>query len=269
MSDISSALFECSRPRLLALAHQLLDDPERADDVVQEAWLRYELGAFRADASQADLLGLVARLCRIDGDAGPPLSSCPSKTAMLDRVSMALVCLFQRLTPRERAVLLLHDVFDLNHDQSAGLLENSEADCRRLHARAREDVTVCRRGLMTARAEQRELLSRLVQIAGRGDVSGVRGLLAGDVAMVARFHDEPRVLDGRDRIAAVVVALMRERPAVAVSHQECDLDDEPAVVVLRGGRAFAAVLVSVADTAIRQLFVYADARSRGTSSPNR
>jgi RNA polymerase sigma-70 factor (ECF subfamily) len=266
--DVSNALFECSRPRLLALAHQLLEDPSRADDVVQEVWLRYELGALRADASQADLLKLVARLCRVDGDAGSPLPSCPLKAAMLDRVSMALLCLLQRLTPRERAVLLLHDVFDLGHHQAAGLLENSEADCRRLHARAREDVTLCRRGLVTARAEQRELLSRLVQTAGSGDVAGLRGLLAGDVALVARFHDEPRIFDGRDRIAALVVALMRERPAVAVSHRECDLDDEPAVVVLRDDKAFAAVLVAVADAAIRQLFVYADASFRGTSRPN-
>jgi RNA polymerase sigma-70 factor (ECF subfamily) len=264
-----STLFESSRPRLLALAHQLLEDPDRADDVVQEAWLRYELGAIGAGASQADLIKLVARLCRIDGGARPSVPACPFKAALLDQVSMALLCLLRRLTPQERAVLLLHDVFDLDHGRVAGLLESTEPDCRRLHARAQETVAVSRQALMTSREERRELLRLLVQIAGRGDVAGLRGLLAGDVALIARFHDEPRVLDGPDRIAALLAALMRERPAIAVSHRECELDREPAVVVLRNDEVFAAVLVSVADAAIRQVFVYADARSRGTSRPNR
>ena len=269
MRGTPSPLFESSRPHLVALAHQLLDDPERADDVVQEAWLRYELGAIGAGASQADLMKLVGGLCRIDGGARPSGPACPFKAALLDQVSMALLCLLRRLTPQERAVLLLHDVFDLGHGRVAGLLESSESDCRRLHARAREDVAICRQALMTSREKRRELLRRLVQIAGRADVAGLRGLFTGDVTLVARFHDEPRVLDGPDRIAALLAALMRERPAITVSHRECELDREPAVVVLRNDEVFASVLVSVADAAIRQVFVSAGARSRETSRPNR
>jgi RNA polymerase sigma-70 factor (ECF subfamily) len=256
---VASAAFEASRPALIAFAHQLLRDPDRAEDAVLEAWLLCELGALDADASETDFLNLVGRLCRPGADAVHPGRERPSSAAVLDRVSMVFLGLLHRLTPRERAVLLLHDVFDLDHRRVAGVLACSEGDCRRLRARVSGGVAACRRTLAVSRREQGELLRRLVRVAGGGDIPALRGLLVKDAVLVARLDDDqPRVLCDRDRIAAVVATLLRDRPAMNVVRRECELDDEPAVVVLRDERAFAAVLISAADGRIRQLFVYAD-----------
>src|SRR5207248_11320282 len=141
MTD-GSATFQSHRPALLALAYRMLGEMARAEDVVQEAWLRWQRQA-EVDSPKAFLTTTVARLCLDElGSARARREESRSdrlpepvdldqsgigRVEMLDQISMAFLVILQRLTPAERAVLLLHDVFDMTHADIAALLGKSDA----------------------------------------------------------------------------------------------------------------------------------------------
>src|SRR2546425_1154713 len=148
----SSATFESHRPALLALAYRMLGEMARAEDVVQDAWVRWQ-GQVNVDSPKAFLLTTVARLCMDElGSARARREESRSdrlpepvdldrtgigRVEMLDQISMAFMVLLQRLTPAERAVLLLHDVFDMSHAEIAALLGKSDAACRPVELKER------------------------------------------------------------------------------------------------------------------------------------
>ncbi len=259
--------FERLRPELSSLARRMLGDPVRADDVVVEAWLRWELGGDRGDAPAAWLMGLVFELCRDELAPGEtPPEGHALTPATLDRVSMALVSIVCRLSPSERAVFLLRDVFGLGPADVARFLSASEAQCRQLHRRAREDVATGRKLLATPRAEHNRLLGTALEAAEAGDLSRIVGTLSDAPVLIADGYGvracgqerrQPGALSGRDRVATVVAALGRRRPRGELRRLACSLNGEPAVLVLRDGKAYAALLVSVADAKISQIFVHA------------
>ena len=133
--------FEAHRPELVALAYRMLGDVGRAEDVVQEAWLRWSGRAEGVDAPKAFLVKTVANLClnELDsararreesrGDRLPePIDLGESglgRVEAIDRISMAFLVVLQRLTPAERAALLLHDVFDFSHGEIGALLDRA------------------------------------------------------------------------------------------------------------------------------------------------
>src|SRR5438309_6410967 len=140
----SSATFESHRPALLALAYRMLGEMARAEDVVQEAWVRWQ-GQAEVDEPKAFLITTVTRLCLDElGSARARREESRSdrlpepvdldeagigRVEMLDQISMAFLVLLQRLTPAERAVLLLHDVFDMSHAEIGSILKKNDAAC--------------------------------------------------------------------------------------------------------------------------------------------
>jgi RNA polymerase sigma-70 factor (ECF subfamily) len=259
----------------------MLREPLQADDVVVEAWLRWQLGGNEGGG----LLALVADLCRRERETTPRNamgngdSAWLVTVAALDRVSMALVAVVCRLSPPERAVLLLHDVFKVGHADVAELLGAGEAHCRQLHYRAREDVAVARKMLATRDEERIRLLGAALDAAEAGDVLRILATLADDPVLIADGYarsvdcpagrGQPTAVSGRDRVAAVVAALGRRRPRGDLRRRECFLNGEPAIVVLRDGRAYAALLASVADAKISQIFVHGDPRDVTSRPPAR
>src|SRR5258706_6365921 len=184
MIHTDSDAFESSRSELLALAYGMLGDIARAEDMVQEAWIRWQQRQVQVDSPKAFLLTTVARLCLDElGSARARREESRSdrlpepvdleenglgRVELVDRISMAFLVLLQRLTPAERAVLLLHDVFDMSHAEIAALLAKSDAACRQLLTRAREHVAHERRELRPSREEHRRLLLAVVQAVHDG-----------------------------------------------------------------------------------------------------
>src|SRR5437899_3102169 len=137
------AVFESHRPAMVSLAYRMLGDVGRAEDMVQEAWLRWQHRQEAVDSPPAYLVTMVTRLClnELDsararreqsrGDRLPEpvaLEEGPlGRIEALEQVSMAFLVILQRLTPAERAVLLLHDVFDFPHAEIAALIDKNEA----------------------------------------------------------------------------------------------------------------------------------------------
>jgi len=276
-------IFESHRSDLVALAYRMLGEMGRAEDAVQEAWVRWQRRTVEVDSPRAYLVKVVTRLClnELDSARARREESRPDRlpepialddrgvgrVEVLDHVSMAFLVVLQRLTPAERAVLLLHDVFDFSHAEIAELLGKTDAACRQLLSRARQNVTAERRSLTASSEEHRRLLRAFLKAASAGDVEDLKTLLADDAVMIADGGPEgvrvrgvrnlPRPLIGRAKIAAFVATFAR-RPSAPLEPRECELNGQPAIVALHEGRPLVAILLSLADGRIRRVFLQAD-----------
>lgn len=275
--------FEACRQDLIALAYRMLGDMARAEDMVQEAWLRWEGHAVEADSPKAYLVTIVTRLCLNELDSArarreesradrlpEPVDLDEggiSRLEKVEQISMAFLVVLQRLTPAERAVLLLHDVFDFDHREIAELVGNNAPACRKLLERARQHVAVERRTLAAPVDDHRRLLRAFLSASTAGDTRALVDLLADDATMITDGGAEGRVnqgqrnlpqpLHGAARIAAFVVATTARR-AGQLQMEEHELNGQPAIVFWTGERPFAALLLAVADGKIQRVFFHAD-----------
>ena len=277
--------FEAYRPSLLGLAYRMLGDMGRAEDIVQDAWVRWQGRTVTVDVPRAFLLTIVTRLClnelssgraRLEESRGDRLPEPVSlrdagldRVDTLDRVSMAFLVLLQRLTPAERAVLLLHDVFDLGHADIAPLLDKSATACRQLLTRARASVATTRRTLSVAPDVHARLLAAFADAASTGDVEGLSALLADDVLLIVdagpeggqfgRVKNLGQPLVGAKKVAAFLAAA-GSQGGLGLHWVERELNGLPALLVVRGDRVHAAILLAVEDARIRGVFMQADPR---------
>jgi RNA polymerase sigma-70 factor (ECF subfamily) len=275
------AVFESHRPALLSLAYRMLGDVGRAQDTVQEAWLRWHRRETEVDSPKGFLVTVVTRLCLNElgsararreesrGDRLPePVDLEEGGMARLDeleQLSMAILVVLERLNPAERATLLLHDVFDFPHEEIARLVARTPAACRKLLERAREKVSAGRRLITASQDEHRRLLDAFVRAASAGDVSGLVNLLAADAVLITDGGSEgrvfrgsrnlPRPLAGARRIAAFVAATTQRAGLAAEPRQ---LNGQPAVVLYSEGQPLAAILLAVAEGRIQRIFFHAD-----------
>jgi RNA polymerase sigma-70 factor (ECF subfamily) len=274
-------VFESLRPNLVALAYRMLGDAGRAQDIVQDAWLRWHRRDVEVEVPKAFLVTVVTRLCLNELDSAharreesrsdrlpEPVDleeSGMDRLEELEQVSMAFLVVLERLTPAERAVLLLHDVFEFPHDEIAPLVSRTPAACRKLLERARQHVSDGRRMITASREEHARLLQAFVGAVTDGDVDALVELLASDAVLITDGGSEgrergglrnlPRPLEGAARIAAFVTAAAR---GGAGKFEPRELNGQPAIVVYRGDQPFAALLLGVADNKIQRIFFHAD-----------
>lgn len=278
------ASFEACRKDLIVLAYRMLGDMGRAEDMAQEAWLRWSNASVDAESPTAYLVTIVTRLCLNELDSARArreesrADRLPEPVAFddaglqrideIEQVSMALMVVLQRLKPPERAVLLLHDVFDFGHEQIGALLGKSVPACRKLLERAKERVAQEQPILSAPNDEHRRLLQAFLGAASAGDAAALVGLLADNAVMISDggprgvtvggFRNLPGPLQGADRIAAFVAAAT-ERNGRRFRVEERRLNGHPAIVFWRDDGPFAALLVAIADGKIHRVFFHADA----------
>ena len=221
--------FEELRPLLFAIAYRILGSVAEAEDAVQETWLRYEASPTQPTSTKAFLSAVVTRVS-IDvlrsarvrretyvGQWFPePLLTDPyedpARSAELaDSVSMAALLLLERLTPLERAVFVLREVFGFGFPEVAVAVGRSEAACRQLAARARRHMDDGRPRFEADRREREELAARFFDALRDGDIDGLRELLAADVQMVADGGGKApalaRSVFGADNVARVLASI--------------------------------------------------------------
>lgn len=193
------AAFTRLRPRLSRIAYRMLGSQAEADDMVQEAWLRWA-GVDHAGVTDADayLVRLVSRLCldqmrsaraRHETYIGPwlpePIIDPDDSLEEGQEVTLALMLALERLSPLERAAFLLHDVFGQPFEAVAAALDRDVAACRQLATRARSHVRASRPRFPVAPERGREIAAAFLAASHNGDLSGLRGLLADDVVLYA------------------------------------------------------------------------------------
>lgn len=276
-------VFEPHRPALIGLAYRMLGDVGRAQDMVQDAWLRWHNREVEVESPKAFLVTVVTRLCLNELDSArarreesrsdrlpEPVDLEQGGLARLEeleQLSMAVLVALERLRPAERAVLLLHEVFDFSHEEIAKLVSRSPAACRKLLERARQRVSEGRRLITASREEHQRLLDAFLRAASAGDVAALTSLLAADAVLitdggpegreVAGIRNLRRPLEGAGRVAAFVAATSG-RAELQVERRV--LNGQPALVFHKDGQPFAAVLLAVAEGRIQRVFFHADPR---------
>src|SRR5262245_59387973 len=196
------AAFEQHRRLLVSIAYRMLGSVTDAEDTMQDAFIRWRQATdVDIRSPRAYLVTIVSRLCMTQlqsaraqretyvGEWLPeplvtdPNDSAPEIVQVDESVSMALMLLLERLTPQERAVFLLHEVFDYKHAEIASALTLTEANCRQLLRRAQQHVRLARPRFRAPAREHLELLERFRQAAATGDMDRLVGLLSSDVVI--------------------------------------------------------------------------------------
>jgi RNA polymerase sigma-70 factor (ECF subfamily) len=272
------AAFERERGRLFGIAYRMLGSVSEAEDVLQDAWLRWhgvEHGT--VENPSAYLVRLVTRLCidtlgaarnRLTDYVGPwlpePLvrsedgESPAALQELADDLSIAFLLMLERLTPVERAVFLLRESFDFNYREIAGIVGKSEENCRQIDRRARKSLAEGRRPAKADPAERDRLLGGFLNALKEGDLEGMVKLLARDATLYSDGGGKARAalkpVPGGDSVARFLLGIRRQAPPdweVRVA----TVNGRPGLLNLIGGHLLNVVSFEVEDGLIREIYI--------------
>jgi len=268
--------FEELRSLLFSIAYRVLGSVSEAEDAVQETWLRYDAYPDRPLSPKAFLSAVVTRISidvlrsarvRREQYVGPwlpePLLSDPyqdpARSAELaDSVSMAALLLLERLSPLERAVFVLREVFAFDFPQVASAVGRSQAACRQLAVRARRHMAAERPRFEAGRAERDELATRFFCALSEGDIEGLRELLAADVQMVGDGGGKApalaRSVFGAQKVARLLATAFPVVLRTGVALERHEVNGQPGAIFRdRDGRVLTALTLDVLDGQIQAI----------------
>jgi RNA polymerase sigma-70 factor (ECF subfamily) len=258
--------FEEHRPILFGMAYRMLGDRAAAEDMVQQTFLRIRETA-NVEAPRAWLTTVVTRLCldhlksaqaRREQYVGPwlpeplPSEEMPDPLMTRETISMAFLIVLDTLSPVERAVFVLHDVFDYSHAEVAGILGKEEATVRQILHRAKAHVRAGRPRFAGSREQHQRLLAGFVHACTEGEVHAFKQLLADDVIATSdgggKRQSARRPVTGADNVARMLQGMIAKHGA-ALTYQIRSLNGEPALVGSANG-AVESVLTIATDGAL-------------------
>ncbi len=269
-----AAAFAAHRAYLFAVAYRMVGVAADAEDILQEAWLRFSSARLdNIDNLRSYLVTIVTRLCvdlmrsarrRREHYVGvwlpepvPTPEALPDALEAAESASFAFLLLLERLSPQQRAVLLLHDVFDYSHDEVADVMGCSTAASRQMLHRARQRLGEASRPKSPPTAEVNEIVSRFFSAAQTGDVDALIAALAPDVVLMS---------DGGGKVAAVNRPLAGSTPvgrffgavgqhSAGSSAMPFHLNGQPAALIYEGGELTNAMVFDVTGAGITAIYV--------------
>jgi RNA polymerase sigma-70 factor, ECF subfamily len=266
--------FENYRPMLFGIAYRMLGSVMEAEDMVQEAYLRFQATPPETiRAPKAFLATVVTRLCldhlksaqeKRTTYYGPwlpePLSTVdapPQKMIERESISMAFLVLLESLSPAERAVFLLHEVFDYEYAEIAQMVDKEEATCRQLLHRAKKHISEHRPRFQSSPEVHQEILGKFLMAAGSGDMEGLTHLLAEDVATYAdgggKVYAAPRPTVGRELVARLIMGLSKQALKGGYSFEIGQFNGQPGLVYRKDGHIENVLLLEISDGLIRNI----------------
>ncbi|MCI0551670.1 MAG: RNA polymerase sigma-70 factor [Anaerolineae bacterium] len=272
--------FESHRPLMFSIAYRMLGSSAEAEDILQEAFLRYQ-NTPRGEivSHKAFLSTIVTRLClnRLESAQmqretyiGPwlPEPILTTRAEVVDAVyqtelheslSMAFLVLLEQLTPLERAVFLLRQVFDYEYRDIAEMIGNDETACRQLFSRAKKHISENRPRFKSNPEKQREMLGQFIAAVSSGELNGLLKLLSDDVTLWADGGGKVRgaalnPIHGRDAVARFVIVspyltMGSLEPRIAL------VNEEPALLLRVDGETRFIVMISIDETRIQEIRV--------------
>ena len=255
------------RPYLFAIAYRMLGSVGEAEDVVQEAFLRYHEAAVEAESPKAYLATVTTRLAidqlrsaRARRETYPgewlpePLVEDESlrHAETADSLSLTFLHLLERLSPVERAVFLLREVFDYPYGEVARIVGKSPDNCRQILARARRHVEEGRRRFDVSREEREEVASRFLAAWEEGDTDALVELLSPDATVYGdgggKAPAVPAPLVGAERVAKAIVGWGRQARERGIVHRRALVNGEPGLVFFDpGGHPLWVSALEIAD----------------------
>jgi RNA polymerase sigma-70 factor, ECF subfamily len=260
--------FEDLRPLLFAIAYRILGSVAEAEDAVQESWLRYESSPTEPASVKAYLSAIVTRISidvlrsarvRREAYVGPwfpepvlndPYEDPARSAELADSLSMAALLLLERLSPLERAVFVLREVFGFGFPEIASAVGRSEAACRQLAVRARRHMDDGRPRFDADRREREELAARFFDAVRDGDVAGLRELLAADVQMVGDGGGKApafaKGVVGADNVARVLASAFPLMARIGAWVEPREVNGQPGAILRdRDGRVVSIMSLDV------------------------
>lgn len=245
-------LFNTLRPRLFSIAYRMLGIRADAEDVVQDAWLRWHSTPKDEIVSlEAWLVSVTTRLAidrlrstKVDREAyvgwwlPEPLVELDEKTPesvleLANDVSVAFMWVLERLSTEERAAFLMRQVFDSDYSEIADVVKKSEPACRQLVHRALARVQQERPRFNVPKDKHRELLEKFIQAANQGSLADMRALMSDDVQLVAdgggKVSSFMHILKGAGRVAGVFWSLEHKHPTQVV-YKTAVVNGEPGLL---------------------------------------
>jgi RNA polymerase sigma-70 factor (TIGR02957 family) len=272
--DLATEAFLAHRNLLFTVAYEMLGSAADAEDVLQETWLRWAgVDLATVQNQRAYLVRITTRQAltrlrslgrRKESYVGPwlpePLLTAPDvaeDVALADSVSIAMLLVLETLTPTERAVFVLREVFDLTYDEIAGAVDKSPAAVRQIAHRARSHVAARRpRGVVSA-AETRDALEAFQLAVETGDMQRLLDILAPDVVLMGDGgglkQAVPRPIVGADKVARLLAAGL-SRVAATASLQPAQVNGYPALIFRLDGELDTVVAVRIDDGLITGLY---------------
>lgn len=271
------ATFAALRPRLFSIAYRMLGTRADAEDVVQDAWLRWHASDRQAvQSAEAWLVTVTTRLAIdrlrarmaeresyvgwwlpepiVELDEHTPESS----AELASEVSMAFLWVLERLSPEERAAFLMRQVFDHDYADIAGMLGKSESACRQMVHRAQERVQQQKPRFEVPKEQHRELLVRFMEAAKAGDRAAMKAMMDGDVQLVAdgggKVNSFLHILHGAGRVAGVYWSLEHQNPN-RVAYRQARVNGTPGLVRYVDGKLESAQSFQVEDGRIVAIFI--------------
>jgi RNA polymerase sigma-70 factor (ECF subfamily) len=279
-ADTVTDVFESHRPVLLGVAYRMLGRVADAEDVVQEAWLRWS-AADRSEVREPRgyLVRVTTRLA-IDRlrqvkargetyvgpwlpepyvtDFGDTVPDTAERAVLADTVSLALLVVLESLSPLERAVFVLREAFGYPYAEIAAMLDRGEPAVRQLAGRARRHVEERRPRYEVDPAQRRELTERFLAAAGGGDLEELMSLLAPDVRLVGdsggKSQAPLRVLETADKVGRFLLGAARKGIPDA-TFRFVELNGGPALLVLSGDKPDSVFQLDVLDGRIQAVYI--------------
>ncbi|MFG2621170.1 RNA polymerase sigma-70 factor [Streptomyces sp. NPDC048507] len=266
--------FEALRPLLFSIAYRILGSVSEAEDAVQESWLRFDTSSTRPVSAKAFLSATVTRIAidvlrsarvRREEYAGPwlpePLLDDPYEdpvraAELADSVSMAALLLLERLSPLERSVFVLREVFAFGFDEVATAVGRSEAACRQLLVRARRHMHEGRPRFVADRQERHDLAEKFFGAMSRGDVDGLRNLLSADVQLVGDGGGKApllaRAVAGAENVARLLATIRPLMTSTGVTFEPREVNGQPGALFRdRDGLVLRVMALDVLDGRVR------------------
>ncbi|GEP07595.1 sigma-70 family RNA polymerase sigma factor [Methylobacterium oxalidis] len=271
--DARISEFEAQRPRLLRLGYRMLGSLSEAEDIVQEAWLRWSGVQDGIATPAAYLTRIVTRLCldqlksarsRRETYVGawlpePLMGTIEPDEAVTDDVTMTLMLALERLSPLERAAFLLHDVFEVALPEVAATLDRAPAAVRQLAVRARKHVESGRQRYRVDAAEADRIARAFFAASRDGDTAALASLLAADVELRSdgggRVLAYPNVIHGIDRILRLFAGLSGKAYFQPVLLRTAIIDGLPGYVSADRGGVLQTTALELSDERITAIYM--------------
>jgi RNA polymerase sigma-70 factor, ECF subfamily len=271
---VDAATFEAHRPLLFSIAYRMLGSVTEAEDVVQDAWLRATQDR-SADirSARAYLTTIVTRLSidrlrsaertRMEYP-GPwlpePLAEPNQESAELaSSLTMAFMVLLEQLTPTERAVFLLREVFEMDFADIGTIVGKSEANTRQILARGRAHLKNSHPRFTATRRESEAVVERFRHAVSTGDMQGLMAILDPDAQLVAdgggKVSSATRPVLGADRITRFLIGYASKLPPGDLKFEPVSINGTPGLVVRHALAGDSAYAFDIADGRIRAVFV--------------
>lgn len=277
-SSIRLATFDQYRSLLFSIAYRMLGSVADAEDMLQEAFIRWQQSKETDVRSpRAFLVTIISRLCINQLQSARVLreeyvgqwlpepivtdpGSDPFGIIRVDEsLSMAFLVLLERLTPVERAVFLLREVFEYEYAEIATILGQSEVNCRQILRRARQHVSAMRPRFQAAKPKRDDLLARFLEAIGTGEMAGLLNLLAKDVILHSDGGGKavavPNEVHGHGNVARGILGGLKRLVPRTLVRRLAQINGEPGLVNYLDGKPHSVLTIDVEGNHIRAIYV--------------